>query len=308
MFLSVVARGCVPGLDRVLLGGQAERVPAHRMQHVDAAHALVARDDVGRGVALGVADVEARARRVREHVEDVHLGVRPATAHRAEGLAAPPSTRCHFGSMTAGLYALAVLARSWHDGARLAHDRTWQARLATLASRPLLAWLDVAPPSRVEARAARCARRVLVLAGAGARRARARARRPSRGARRAWRARGARWGRRPRRASASKSASARPCRRAPCAISARARSAVGRRRRVDGARRRPRTRGRVRLHVSGCGRRRRDPRRGAACPRAARRRGPTSAAIEIDVPQRCARPRRGARACRRCGESAGSTR
>jgi hypothetical protein len=32
-------RGMLPGLDRVLLGGQAERVPAHRVQHVVAAHA-----------------------------------------------------------------------------------------------------------------------------------------------------------------------------------------------------------------------------------------------------------------------------
>ena len=59
--------------DRVLLRGQAEGVPAHRVEHVEALHARVARDDVGRRVALGVAHVEARARRVREHVEDVFL-------------------------------------------------------------------------------------------------------------------------------------------------------------------------------------------------------------------------------------------
>ena len=33
-----------------------------------------ARHDVGRGVALGVTDVQTDARRVREHVEDVALG------------------------------------------------------------------------------------------------------------------------------------------------------------------------------------------------------------------------------------------
>ena len=66
------------GLDRVLLGGKAERVPAHRMEDVEAAHALVARDDVGRGVALGVPDVEPGARRVREHVEHVRLRACPA--------------------------------------------------------------------------------------------------------------------------------------------------------------------------------------------------------------------------------------
>ena len=62
------------GLDGVLLGGQPEGVPAHRVQHVDAAHPLVAGDGVGADVALRVADVEARARRVGEHVEHVELG------------------------------------------------------------------------------------------------------------------------------------------------------------------------------------------------------------------------------------------
>ena len=77
MLRSVVIARMRAGLDRVLLGGQAERVPAHRVQHVEAAHALVARDDVGRGVALGVADVQPVARRVREHVE--HVVLRAAT-------------------------------------------------------------------------------------------------------------------------------------------------------------------------------------------------------------------------------------
>ena len=63
------------GLDRVLLGGQTERVPAHRVQHVETAQALVARDDVGRGVALGMSDVQPRAARVGEHVE--HVVFRP---------------------------------------------------------------------------------------------------------------------------------------------------------------------------------------------------------------------------------------
>ena len=61
------------GLDRVLFRRQAEGIPAHRMQHIEAAHALVARDDIGRGVAFGMADVQARAARIREHVEDVEF-------------------------------------------------------------------------------------------------------------------------------------------------------------------------------------------------------------------------------------------
>ena len=45
------------GLLGVLFGGQAEGVPAHRVHHARAPHPLEAADDVGGGVALGVADV-----------------------------------------------------------------------------------------------------------------------------------------------------------------------------------------------------------------------------------------------------------
>src|SRR5262245_46871266 len=71
------------GLDRVLLGRQAERVPAHRVQHVVAAHAPGPRHDVGGGVPLGMTDVQTDAGRVGEHVEDVALGP-AATARGAE--------------------------------------------------------------------------------------------------------------------------------------------------------------------------------------------------------------------------------
>src|SRR5262249_39466476 len=66
--------GMLPGLDRVLLGRQAERVPAHRVQHVVAAHAPGARHDIGGGIPLGMTDVQTDAGRVGEHVEDVALG------------------------------------------------------------------------------------------------------------------------------------------------------------------------------------------------------------------------------------------
>ena len=68
-------RGACPVWIGVLLGGQAEGVPAHRVQDVEPAHPLVAAEDVGGGVALGVADVQARAAGVGEHVEDVELGL-----------------------------------------------------------------------------------------------------------------------------------------------------------------------------------------------------------------------------------------
>ncbi len=63
----------LPGLERVLLGRQPERVVPHRVEHVVARHALEARVDVGADVAEGMADVEPGAARVREHVEHVEL-------------------------------------------------------------------------------------------------------------------------------------------------------------------------------------------------------------------------------------------
>ena len=77
------------GLDGVLLGGQAEGVPAHRVQHVEAAHALVAGQDVGGGVAFGMADVQAGAAGIGEHVEDVELRL-VGDVGRAEGLVLSP--------------------------------------------------------------------------------------------------------------------------------------------------------------------------------------------------------------------------
>ena len=63
------------GFDGVLLGGQTEGVVAHGVEHVEALHPLVAADDVGGGVALGVADMQARTAGVGKHVEHVVLGL-----------------------------------------------------------------------------------------------------------------------------------------------------------------------------------------------------------------------------------------
>ncbi len=62
-------------LDGVVLGRQAEGVPAHRVQDVVAAHSVETRDRVGGHVVAAVADREAVARRVREEVETVELGL-----------------------------------------------------------------------------------------------------------------------------------------------------------------------------------------------------------------------------------------
>ena len=65
--------GVLSGFDRVLFGGQAEGVPAHRVENVVAAHAVPAGEDIGGGVTLGVPDVKAFAARVGKHVEHVVL-------------------------------------------------------------------------------------------------------------------------------------------------------------------------------------------------------------------------------------------
>ncbi len=62
------------GADGVLLGGQAEGVPADGMQDVTALGTAIAGEDIGGGVALGMADMEAGPGGVGEHVEDVELG------------------------------------------------------------------------------------------------------------------------------------------------------------------------------------------------------------------------------------------
>mmetsp|Transcript_16194 Transcript_16194/g.38513 ORF Transcript_16194/g.38513 Transcript_16194/m.38513 type:complete len:277 (-) Transcript_16194:215-1045(-) len=77
--------GVRPRVDRVLLGRKAEGVPAHGMQHVEVLHPPVPSHDVRSGVAFRVTHVQARARRVREHVQHVLLLLALAPA-RGEGV------------------------------------------------------------------------------------------------------------------------------------------------------------------------------------------------------------------------------
>ena len=72
MFSSVQVSGMRAVLDGGVLGRQAERVPAERMQDVEAAHPLHARDDVADHVVADVPDVRVPGR-VREHLEAVEL-------------------------------------------------------------------------------------------------------------------------------------------------------------------------------------------------------------------------------------------
>ncbi len=68
-------RGVDLARDRRILGGQAKRVPSHRMQYVVPLSALEARDDVAHRVVADMADME-RAGRIGKHLQ--HVIFRPA--------------------------------------------------------------------------------------------------------------------------------------------------------------------------------------------------------------------------------------
>ncbi|KAG0505628.1 MAG: hypothetical protein Udaeo_10130 [Candidatus Udaeobacter sp.] len=69
-------RRMLTGFDRVLLRGQTEGVPAHRVQNVEAAQPLIARNDVGRGVAFRMTNVQPRPAGIRKHIEHVEFWLR----------------------------------------------------------------------------------------------------------------------------------------------------------------------------------------------------------------------------------------
>src|SRR4029077_20926535 len=66
-------RRMLTGLDRVLLSGQAKRVPAHRVQDVEAVQAFIASNDVGGGAAFRMTNVQRGPARVRKHIEHVEF-------------------------------------------------------------------------------------------------------------------------------------------------------------------------------------------------------------------------------------------
>ena len=72
-----VSLGTLPwrgaGTDGMFLCGQAEGVKTHRVDHADAPHPGSPTDDVGGGVALGVADMQPITAGIGKHVEDVGL-------------------------------------------------------------------------------------------------------------------------------------------------------------------------------------------------------------------------------------------
>ena len=91
------------GLHGGVLRRQAEGVPAHGMEHVEAAGALVAGDHVALGVVADVADMDA-PRRIGEHLQHVVFGPRLIHAG-AESLALLP------GLLPLGLGFAEIVAR-----------------------------------------------------------------------------------------------------------------------------------------------------------------------------------------------------
>ena len=87
--------GRLPGMDtgpdRVVLGGQPERVVAHRVQHAPAGAAVEVGDRVAQRVVLEMADVGLAAR-VREHFEHIGLvALVVSPAGQARGRWRPPT-------------------------------------------------------------------------------------------------------------------------------------------------------------------------------------------------------------------------
>src|SRR5688572_28028836 len=67
-------------LDRGVLGRQAERVPAERMQHVETLEPFQPRDDIPDDVVADVADARV-SRRIREHLKAIELRLRAIFGH-----------------------------------------------------------------------------------------------------------------------------------------------------------------------------------------------------------------------------------
>jgi hypothetical protein len=121
---SGLAGRMLAGLERMLLGGQTKRVPSHGVQDVEPVHPLEARHDVGRGVALGMADVEPRPRWIGEHVERVELGL-VAVVLGPERLVLEPvllPARLHLGEVVARAGQVDTRLLRFRAGGTVGHD------------------------------------------------------------------------------------------------------------------------------------------------------------------------------------------
>ena len=102
-------RGVLAGLDRVVLGRQAEGVVAHRVDDLEAVAAPVVGDRVADRVDLQMADV-GLARRVGQHLQHVALRLVRVVEAGLAGVRAPPrcaprsQTACQRRSISLGSY------------------------------------------------------------------------------------------------------------------------------------------------------------------------------------------------------------
>ncbi len=90
--------------DGILFGRQPEGIPAHRMEHVEAPHPLVAGYDIRRRITFQVTDVETGPGGIRKHVEAIEFGL-GRIVHRPErALVFPIGLPLGFdGAMVVGL-------------------------------------------------------------------------------------------------------------------------------------------------------------------------------------------------------------
>ncbi len=115
MLAWVVILGCVLVWTAYCSAGRPKASQPIGCRTLIPAHPLVAADDVGGRVALGMADVQARPAGVRKHVEDVELGPGGIEVDRAEGLVPLPL------GLPLGLDTLRVIRR--HGFGSLTRDR-----------------------------------------------------------------------------------------------------------------------------------------------------------------------------------------
>ena len=70
-----------PGLNRILLRRQPERIPPDRVQHVEPLHPLVSRNDIRRRIPFRMSHMQPLPRRIRKHIQ--HVVFRLRIVHRA---------------------------------------------------------------------------------------------------------------------------------------------------------------------------------------------------------------------------------
>ena len=105
-------------LDGGLFSGQAERVPAHRMQHMEATHAFVARHGVADGVVAHVTHMQLAAG-IRKHLQHViTFFTRQVVAYfvRLQSLPACLPGRLDGGGFVDSDVAHDDLSRAWYLG------------------------------------------------------------------------------------------------------------------------------------------------------------------------------------------------